>query len=82
MIYVKGELPGQAEVWAGGLREMGRVGMLRGRAHSSMLFGSASLKTRGMSHDVCAPIWVGLRILVFEATVLPLWAPAKDQDLS
>ena len=56
--------------------------MLRGRAHSSMLFGCASLKTRGMSHDVCAPIWVGLGILVFEATVLPLWASAKDRDLS
>lgn len=47
-MYVKGKLPGQADVCAGGLwkKAMGGVGMLRGKAHSSMPCGCAGLKNR------------------------------------
>ena len=70
-------------LWAcGGWQESVGGGMLRGKVHSSKLFGCPSLKTRERLHDVCSLRWTGLRILVSEATVLPLWAPAKDQDLS
>ena len=81
----RGLLPGQAEAWAVGLWRMaGECGWWDAERKSSFLqaFGCSSLKTRGRLHDVCSLRWTGLRILVSEATVLPLWAPAKDQDLS